>query len=92
MAIDAVIHGLDVIAEGLGSEYRSDRSRDELIHQLSWSSFTHTELSTAEVGQHILSGFEVARERARAGRQEIPRGRVDGRAVCERYYRALEGI
>jgi hypothetical protein len=35
-----------------------------------------------------MSGYEEARELASQGIQEHPRGRINGQAVCEQYYRS----
>lgn len=88
--IEAYAMGLEIVAEGLGSEYRDDISREELFHELSWSTFTHSELRARDVGRHIKSGYAQALEMAKAGNQEQPREKLDGKSVCERYYRAIK--
>lgn len=89
VCVDALVAGNRVTAEGIGAEWDGKEDREEAIHRLSWSSFTHGELQSAEVGRYIASGYEMALQRAQDGQQEIPRERVDGKSICERYYRSL---
>lgn len=87
--VDALFAGCRVIVEGPGSEVRPGEPRVEAAHRLSWSTFTHDELVSLPVVHTILEGYEEAEANAKAGLQEIPRERVNGRAVCQRYYRAF---
>lgn len=63
-----------------------EASRPEWHHLLSWRQSTHSGLH--EIVPYILGGYEEARALAESGTYEIPRGRIDGKAICERYYRA----
>lgn len=84
-AVDAAVAGCEVVVEGPGCWWQSIGSREEECHELSWSSFTHTELASRRVAEHILSGYDEAC----TVEPEIPKGRADGRIVCEQYYRRL---
>lgn len=91
VAIDGLAAGCKIKTKR-GSEAHGYTDRERLFHELSWSTFTHEELSTGDVGRHILGGFETARERAELGLQEIPRPRVNGPAICKRYYDLLKDM
>ncbi len=84
--VNAHLAGCLVTVEGPGAEYREGESPEELAHRLSWANFSHAEYATPEVAQYVLSGYERAEADAATGDQEIPREKVDGTAICRRYY------
>ena len=86
VAVAAAIAGCEVVVEGPGCWWRSIGSREEECHELAWASFSHKELaSNRKAVRHVLSGYEAAR----AHTPEVPRGKVDGKAICEQYYKYL---
>jgi hypothetical protein len=89
-AIDSGIAGCQTICEHPASEGWRGGDREEWLHRLSWSTFTHSELGTDDVAAYILTGYEEAKANASEGLQEIPREKEDGAAICRRYYRAFE--
>lgn len=88
-SVDSRIAGCETICEHWASEgllKDGKESREEWLHRLSWYTFTHGELAQSKIAEWILSGYPQAEADAEAGRQEIPRERVDGASVCQRYY------
>jgi hypothetical protein len=83
VAVDAALAGCEVVVDGPGCWWRAVGSREEQCHELSWAAFTHEELASARVADHILNGYEEALTVA----PEIPRGKIDGKAICEQYYK-----
>jgi len=86
--VDARIAGCRVRVDGRGSfAGNGDGDREEWLHRLSWYQAKHEDYK--ELIPYILSGYDEALARAENGDQEIPRGRVDGPAICQRYYSAI---
>ena len=85
VGVDAAVAGCKVIVEGPGSWWIQGIEREAHLHALSWAAFTHDEYRTRRVAEHILSGYDAARE----VEPEIPRGKQDGRAICEQYYKRV---
>ena len=85
-AVDASVQGLEVIVEGPGCWWDPAKDRDEQLRELSYAAFQHGEYRTKEVAAYVMSGYDEARARAEAGLYEIPRGKVDGVEICNRYY------
>ena len=86
VGVDAMVAGCQVHAKHHGSFAYDIDSRERRAHDLSWVHSSHSEFY--DLIPHILSGYDEARSRAECGDIERPRGRVDGQAICERYYRA----
>lgn len=85
-ASEALVAGRQVQADHPGNLAYGVTDREKWHHATSWRHAPHSEMH--ELVPHILSGYEEARARAEQGLFEIPRGRVDGQAVCQRYYNA----
>lgn len=83
VAVDGRFAGCEVVIEGRGSWGELS------THDLSWCSFANDEYRSEGVARHILSGYEEARHRAEQGLVEIPRGKQDGRAICEQYHQRV---
>jgi hypothetical protein len=62
--------------EHWGSSAYKVKDRRKWIHELSWQNFPFDVAATKQVGEHILSGYEVARVRAQEGQQEVPRNKA----------------
>jgi len=90
MGVDALQSGSIVRADHRGSLCWNVRDRDVFFHDLSWAQASHGDFH--RVGAYVLSGYDDARSRAEAGLVEHPRPKVDGPTICQRYYRALEGV
>ena len=88
-SVDSLIAGCEAICEHPANEAYGVGNREEWLHQLSWLNFTHGELARAEIAEWILSGYEQAEAEAEKGNQEIPREKVNGNAICRRYYSAF---
>jgi hypothetical protein len=88
-AVDSIIAGCETICDHPANEAYGYTDRRELIHKLSWSTFTHDEYGTDDIAAYVLKGYEEAEANAQRGLQEIPREKVDGAAICRRYYRAF---
>ena len=73
--VEALIEGCNVGANSRSEAY-SVRNREEWLHQLSWQNFPAEIMATKEVGDVILSGYDIARHRAENGLQEIPREKM----------------
>lgn len=86
---EALINGCISLPECPGSTAYQVTDRESWIHELSWGQFSHLELISEEVANHVLSGFAEGRERARDGLQEIPREKLDGTAIQREYNRTL---
>ena len=90
VGVDALLAGCEVHASNgcslVGVE-GDERTREEILHDLSWGQASH--LRYNELGEHILRGYGEARENARRGLFERPRGKIDGAAICEQYYRCI---
>lgn len=87
VGVDAFLAGCQVRADTDLSWYgRADEDREAKAHRLAWRHFATHELSTEAGAQEILRGYEEAAARAAEGKIEHPRGKVDGTAICERYY------
>lgn len=84
-AVDGGIRGCDVRVEGQGCWWDPSEDREKQVHRLSWAAYTHKELETPEVAEYILSGYDKACEHT----QEIPRGKVNGRAIQREYHKRL---
>jgi len=82
---EALIAGCVSEPEHWGSTAYQVTDREQWIHDLSWGQFTTEEFATAEVAQHILSGYEEAKEHP----QEIPREKVDGTIIQREYHRRI---
>jgi hypothetical protein len=82
-AVDGRFAGCEVVIDGKGSWGELS------THDASWAVFSHQELLTERAVQHILTGYEEARELAQQGLVEIPRGKLDGQAISERYHKRL---
>ena len=85
--IDALIRGCRVRADHEGSYIIDGEDREEALHRYSWYQSRHSDFR--ELIPYILSGYPEALHRAERGLQEIPRGRIDGQAICQRYYREV---
>ena len=83
---EALVAGCEVRADHRCSLAYGVTDREAWHHELSWRQAPHNRFS--ELGVHILSGYEEAKARAEAGLVETPREKVDGKAICERYYRS----
>lgn len=90
-AVEAAVAGCEVQVDGHGSWWspQEGEEREETLHRLSWAAFNHSEYENPEIAQYVLQGYDEAFERARQGQVEIPREKVNGKAVCERYYRLV---
>lgn len=87
--VEALISGSKVRADGHGHLLPADQSdRDNWLHQLSYAQGAHCEFGN--MLQYILSGYEEARARANSGDIEVPRRKIDGPSVCERYYQTIK--
>ncbi|MEE8114384.1 MAG: hypothetical protein V3T23_08505 [Nitrososphaerales archaeon] len=85
-SVDSLLAGCETICGHPANEAYGCTDREEWVHKLSWSTFTHAELATSDITAWILTGFEEARRNAFEGRQEIPRARVDGGTSMGAYY------
>lgn len=63
------------------------RDREAWIHELSWWNITMKEAADRRMAQHVLEGYDEARERAEVGLVERPRGRVDRDVTMQEYYK-----
>jgi hypothetical protein len=90
-AVEAAIAGCEVQVDGHGSWWSpfEGESREDTLHRLAWSAFTHNDYSRPTTASWIASGYEEAAERAKAGKVEVPMEKVDGQSICERYYQRL---
>lgn len=88
-AVDSLIAGCKTICRHPSNEAYKVTDREEWLHKLSWCNFTHQEYETDEVAAYVLNGYDEALADAEIGKQEIPRERVNGSAVCQRYYRTF---
>lgn len=83
VSVDARFAGCEVIIDGSGSwGLLSDRA-------LSYAAYHHDDYFHKHVGLYVLSGYDEAADRAKNGLVEIPRKKVDGRAICQQYYQRL---
>ena len=73
---EALIEGCVSEPEHWGSSAYKVKDRRKWIHELSWQNFPFDVAATKQVGEHILSGYEVARVRAQEGQQEVPRNKA----------------
>lgn len=89
-SVDSVFAGCETICDHPANEAYEIGDREEWAHRLSWYQFTHEELKTDDIAAWILTGYDRAYSAARTGDQEIPRERVNGSAICGRYYRTFE--
>ena len=87
---EALIAGCYSHPEDEGSTAWKVNNRHLWLHELSYGQYSHKELENPKTASLILSGYEEAESRAKGGLQEIPRLRVDGRAVCARYYSCIK--
>ena len=85
VCVDALVAGNVTHVYGPGAEWDGIEDREKALHRLSYAQFQEAELWKPETIEYILSGYEEACNRA----PEIPREKVDGRAICEQYYRTL---
>ncbi len=87
---EALIAGCESKPDSPGSIAFGVRDRASWIHHLSWRQGPNSDFASNDgFIQHIVDGYDEARARFLAGQYETPRGKVDGRQVCEYYYRAL---
>jgi hypothetical protein len=70
---EALVEGCRSYPEHYGSLAYDYADRETWLHEVSWTFGHHSELASRRFGQHILSGFEEAREHARNGVVERPR-------------------
>jgi len=87
-AVEAAVAGCEVVVEGQGCWWDPTVEASEQLHALSYAHW-HTSEYHGAAAAHAERSYEEARAEAEAGRIEIPRGRLDGQAVCKRYYRRL---
>lgn len=88
VGVDAVVAGCKAYADSeysLLSGYTGDR--DEFLHELSWYQAAHSDYR--ELTKYITNGYDEALSQMGDGHYETPRGRVDGKDVCERYYKRV---
>ena len=86
---EALIAGCCSTPEHYGSMAYNVTDRAEWLHKLSWGQFSHEEYQDPAVAEYVLEGYSEALSRAEAGKQEIPREKADGQAICERYNRDI---
>lgn len=84
---EALIDGSESRPENAGSIAFGVTDRERWLHALSWAQAAHTDMGS--LAEYILSGYEEARGRASNGLVETPRERVDGQAICQRYYQHI---
>jgi len=88
VGVDAVVAGAKAYADSGCSLLRHHTaSREEFLHELSWFQAGHSDYG--QLIDHILSGYEEARERMINGLYETPRGKVDGQAIQRQYDRLV---
>ncbi len=91
-SVDSVFAGCKTICEhpaneAYGMNFSPDR--EEWAHKISWHNFKHEELEDDDIAAWILTGYDEARANAEAGKVEIPRKKMDGKALFERYYQTF---
>lgn len=87
-AIEGFIEGCEVRVDGFGHLLSpAGAGREVWLHALSWAQGTHNQFS--DLAPHILSGYDEALDLSRRGLVEHPREKVDGQAVCKRYYKEI---
>ena len=90
-SVEAAVAGCALQIDGQGSWWTPEEgeSREETLHRLSWYSFAHTEYTGSDTAAWVASGFEEAQARAKAGKVEIPREKVNGQAITKRYHQRI---
>lgn len=86
---EALIAGANSSPEHWGSMAYQVTDRVSWLHKLSYGQFSHEEYHDPKVAAYVLDGYSEALARAEAGKQEIPRGKVNGQAICRRYDRDI---
>jgi len=84
---EALVEGCEVRADHRSSLVSGVTNREQWHHELSWRQAPNSRLH--QLVPYILSGYEEARGRIREGQCEIPREKVDGPAICKRYYKLI---
>lgn len=89
VGVDAFLAGCKVCATSDLSWYgRADEAREQKAHRLSWRHFSIPEMATPAGAEEALRGYDEAAARAAQGLREVPRGKIDGISICEKYYRS----
>lgn len=88
VAVDAAVAGCKVVVEGHGCWWNPEWDRTEQLRELAWASGKDEEYA-GSLCDHVLAGYDEARSLAEDGNVEHPRGKLDGRAVCEQYYKQI---
>jgi len=89
VGVDAAVAGCEVIVEGPGSWWIQGVEREAHLHALSWAAFSNLSFAQPKYIGHILSGYDEAAALAAEGTVEVPRGKIDGRAICQQYYQQV---
>ena len=88
VGVDAIIAGCKAYADSEHSLLQCYTGcRDTYTAQLSWFQAHHNKYN--ELTEYILSGYDEARARMQSGEYEEPRGKIDGRAIQERYHKQI---
>jgi len=83
---EALIAGCVSYPDCVQSTAYNVSDREQWIHDLSWHNFTLEEFASVPVAKYILSGFQEAWDRSKAGLVEHPREKIDKAALTQRYY------
>lgn len=84
---EALISGCVSTPDHWGSMAYDVQDRVKWLHKLSYGQYSHEEYHDPAVAAYVLEGYEEALSRAEQGLQEIPRGKVDGQVIQQRYHR-----